>query len=68
MNSASREDSGWRVSSVCDGGTCVGVARKGEFVLIGNTGDPNGGVTRFTPQEWRAFVAGVKLGDFDDLA
>jgi len=35
--------------------------------MIGNTGNLDGGVTRFTAQEWHAFVAGVKLGEFDDL-
>jgi hypothetical protein len=46
----------------------VGVVRQGEFVLIGNTSSPEAPVSRFTSQEWKAFVAGVKLGDFDDLA
>lgn len=58
----------WRVSRLCEGGACVGVTRQGEFVLIGNTNDPETPVSRFTSQEWGAFVAGVKLGDFDDLA
>lgn len=58
----------WRISRLCESGACVGVARQGEFVLIGNTSDPEALVSRFTSQEWRAFVAGVKLGDFDDLA
>jgi hypothetical protein len=61
-------DFGWRKSSKCDSGACVGVARQGEFVLVGNTSDPGTPVSRFTRQEWTAFVAGVKLGDFDDLA
>lgn len=58
----------WRISRLCESGACVGVARQGEFVLIGNTSDPEALVSRFTSQEWRVFVAGVKLGDFDDLA
>jgi hypothetical protein len=59
---------GWRVSRLCEGGACVGVARQGEFVLVGNTSDPETPVSRFTSEEWSAFVAGVKLGDFDDFA
>jgi Domain of unknown function (DUF397) len=59
---------GWRISRLCESGACVGVARQGEFVVIGNTSNPEAPVSRFTSQEWRAFVAGVKLGDFDDLA
>jgi hypothetical protein len=58
----------WKMSSACDSGACVGVARRGEFVVIGNTGDSRAPVSRFTVKEWNAFVAGVKLGDFDDLA
>ena len=58
----------WRTSRLCESGACVGVARQGEFVLIGNTNDPGTPVSRFTSQEWGAFVAGVKLGDFDELA
>ncbi len=52
---------------MCDAGTCVGVARQGEFVVIGNTGDPGGPISKFTVDEWNAFLAGAKLGDFDDL-
>jgi len=46
----------------------VGVARQGEFILIGSTADPGSPISRFTVQEWNAFIAGVKSGDFDDLA
>ncbi len=59
---------GWHISSLCDSGACVGVTRQGDFVLIGNTSDPEIPMSRFTRQEWSAFLAGVKLGDFDDLA
>ena len=58
----------WLISRLCEGGACVGVARQGEFVLIGDTGDPEASVSRFTSQEWSAFVARIKLGDFDNLA
>lgn len=61
-------DFDWRKSSLCESGACVGVARQGEFVLIGNSSDPGAPVSRFTRQEWSAFVTGVKLGDFDNLA
>jgi predicted secreted Zn-dependent protease len=58
----------WRVSQLCESGACVGVARDGDFVFIGNTSEPEAPASRFTRQEWSAFVAGIKLGDFDDLA
>jgi hypothetical protein len=44
------------------------VARHGEFIIVGNTANPDAAVCRFTAQEWNAFLKGVKLGDFDDLA
>jgi Domain of unknown function (DUF397) len=58
----------WRVSSTCDSGACVMVARHGDYVLVGNTSLPDGPINRYTPAEWREFLAGAKLGDFDDLA
>lgn len=64
--SASR-DLDWRISRTCDGGACVGVARRGEAILIANTDNPDGAVSEFTADEWRAFLAGAKLGDFDGI-
>ena len=58
----------WRISRLCDSGACVGVAGQGEFVLIGNTNNPEAPASRFTRQEWDVFLAGAKLGDFDNLA
>jgi Domain of unknown function (DUF397) len=58
----------WLVSRTCESGACVGVARRGESVLIRNTNDPNGIVTEFSPEEWRQFLIGAKLGDFDGIA
>lgn len=63
---ASREIA-WRISRTCDSGACVGVARRGEAVLIANTNTPYGTVSEFTLDEWREFLAGVKLGDFDEI-
>ncbi len=57
----------WRVSRTCEGGACIKVARKGEFVVIGNTANLAGPVSEFTADEWRHFVAGIKLGDFDGI-
>jgi hypothetical protein len=44
------------------------VARKGEFVVIGNTANRTGPISEFTADEWRHFVAGIKQGDFDGIA
>lgn len=65
---ATAENVDWRVSRTCEGGACVGVARHGEFVLVGSTSSPESPVSRFTVKEWSDFLAGAKLGDFDDLA
>ena len=58
----------WRVSRTCDSSACIKVARQGEVVIVGNTVNPAGPVSQFTVDEWRHFVAGVKLGDFDGVA
>jgi hypothetical protein len=61
-------DISWRISRTCDSGACVGVARRGESVIIGNSNNPEGPVSEFSVQEWRQFLAGAKLGDFDGIA
>jgi Domain of unknown function (DUF397) len=58
----------WQVSSRCDSGQCVGVARRGRSILISNTSGPQSPVSEFSIDEWRQFLAGIKLGDFDDIA
>lgn len=67
-HSAASENIDWRISRTCESGACVGVARRGERVLIGNTGKPEAAVNEFTIDEWRQFLAGAKLGDFDGIA
>lgn len=67
-HSPAPESLDWRVSRTCDTGACVRVARSGDSVLIGNTNVPEGAVSEFSVEEWRQFLAGVKLGDFDELA
>lgn len=59
----------WKKSTASDasGPWCVEVAgAESGDVLVRDTKDHgNGPVLRYTPDEWRAFVAGVKLGEFD---
>ena len=57
----------WVISRTCEGGQCIMVARKGDGVVVGNTNNPDGPAGEFTADEWRQFVAGVKLGDFDEI-
>jgi predicted secreted Zn-dependent protease len=66
-NPVASADLDWRISRACDSGACVGVARQGESVLIKNTSDPEAPISLFSKEEWTAFLAGVKLGDFDGL-
>lgn len=61
-------DLDWRISRMCESGACVAVARSGESVLIGNSNDLSAPVSKFTTDEWHAFLTGAKLGDFDGIA
>lgn len=44
------------------------VARHGDSVVISNATQPDDPVYVCTVDEWREFIAGVKAGNFDDLA
>jgi len=44
------------------------VARSGDSVIFGNTSVPDGPVYTYTRAEWKEFLEGAKLGDFDDIA
>jgi hypothetical protein len=47
-------------------GNCVEVADlPGGGVGVRNGRDATGPVLRFTPEEWHAFLAGVRQGEFD---
>lgn len=56
--------SGWRKSSKCESSMCIGVNVTPDAVLIANTANLADHLA-FTPAEWRAFIAGVRAGDFD---
>ena len=58
-------DNTWRKSSRSQFNACVEVRFVGESVPLRNSRDPDGPVLVFTAREWDAFVAGVKLGEFD---
>jgi hypothetical protein len=47
-------------------GNCVEVADlPGGGIGVRNSRDPGGGFLRFTPDEWQAFLGGVRNGEFD---
>jgi hypothetical protein len=53
----------WRRSSRCETGGCVEVARIGGMIAIRDSKDS--AVLIFSPEEWSAFAAGVRNGEFD---
>jgi len=44
---------------------CVEVGFVTAEVMLRDSKDPGGPVLHFTPDEWKAFLAGVKAGEFD---
>jgi Domain of unknown function (DUF397) len=42
-------------------------ADAGRLILMRDSKNPEGPALAFTEAEWRAFIAGVKDGEFDDL-
>ena len=60
-------DSLWIKSSLSyAAGNCVEVASlPGGQIGIRNSRDTGGPVLAFTPDEWRAFLGGVRNGEFD---
>lgn len=55
----------WQRSSKCEQGACVEVALDAAGVLVRDGKDPDGPRLAFTREEWDAFVAGCKAGEFD---
>ena len=55
----------FRVSSYCSYGNCVEVGRSADGVVVRDTKDRVQQPLTFTDEEWAAFVAGVKAGEFD---
>jgi uncharacterized protein DUF397 len=53
----------FRRSTRCDTGTCVEVSVT-DVVQVRNSTAPEHLVT-FTKEEWSAFIAGVRLGEFE---
>lgn len=60
----------WRKSTFSGSGTgseCVEVAEVDGDIVIRDSKNPDAGHLRFARTEMRAFVAGAKAGEFDDL-
>jgi hypothetical protein len=57
----------WRKSSYCQSGECIEVSALDGMVLMRDSKDPHGGVLRYDASEWRAFLRGIRAGEFDSL-
>ncbi len=70
-NPPERPDSGsyWVKSSLSfSNGNCVEVASLPEGAIgVRNSRDSGGSVLVFTPDEWHAFLGGVRNGEFDSF-
>lgn len=55
----------WRRSNRCINAGCVEVGATGGAVLVRDSKLDDSQVLSFTPQEWTAFIEGVKAGEFD---
>jgi hypothetical protein len=55
----------WRKSSHSVGGNCVEVAFVDHHVAVRDSKNRNGLVIMFTPDEWDAFLSGVRDGEFN---
>jgi hypothetical protein len=59
-------DKDWvKAAASAQGGNCVEVRLDGAGVHVRNSRMPDGNVLTFTPDEWRAFTAGVRDEEFD---
>lgn len=56
----------WRRAGSCSADAdCVEVAHTGDSIQLRDSKDPDGPVLTFTADEWRAFTAGARAGEFD---
>jgi len=58
----------WRRSRHCGTNACVEVAKVGDRFLVRDSKNPDAAPLDFSAEEWSAFVAGVKEGDFTSFA
>jgi hypothetical protein len=55
----------WHKSSRSADGGCVEVRTDADAVQVRDSKNRDGALLTFTHREWRAFVSGVRLGEFD---
>jgi hypothetical protein len=60
------EEAKWRKSSLSNSqGNCVEIAHVDNHIAVRDSKNSQGPVLVFTPDEWKAFVGGVRQGEFD---
>jgi hypothetical protein len=57
--------SSWRKSKLSGPNGCVEVAFVEDRVAVRDSKDRTGPVLSFTPTEWKAFIGGVRDGEFE---
>lgn len=63
------ESKNWRKSTYSgSNGDCVEVADDGDGVLVRNSNHPDAGTLKFRGAALAGWLAGIKAGEFDDLA
>jgi hypothetical protein len=69
MQAGTSENNGtWVKSSLSfANGNCVEVQDAPGEVRVRNSRDPGQGTLTFTPDEWDAFLGGIRNGEFDDF-
>src|SRR3984957_8619247 len=69
LDSSTMTGSTWVKSSLSfANGNCVEVSdQPGGTIGVRNSREREGPVLRFTPDEWQAFLGGVRNGEFDDF-
>ena len=67
VNSLDFKDEEFKLSSFTgkDRWACVMVAQRSDVIGIRHSRDDSKTTLEFTPDEWDAFVKGVKAGEFD---
>lgn len=67
-SAASCVEAQWVRSSFCHTSSCcVEVAQDHDEILVRNSQNPDGPILRFSPEEWKTFLAGARDGDFDQV-
>lgn len=57
--------SSWKKSKLSGPNGCVEVAFVGDRVAVRDSKDRHGPILKFTPTEWKAFIGGVRDGEFE---